>query len=416
MAPIKILHIVSFTSQDPKHPVENLLSESSVQPWLISPQDRSRLMKVELQLERACLIGYIDIGNSGSAFLQIDVGRSTWALDKPFVTIVATTTLMTPVDSKLGKNRNGVRMFKKGDFLADAEGEKWDRLRITCSQPFNKLLFGLAFLRLRSPSSDEEDMKTSTSVLCQNEGSSVDSTGSPPLVSMAFRDMFIERTKDNNAQSQVQEKKNDKLHQVLLGSSPRIQRTALLSRTARMVMSVTELRKRRFQETVSSPSPPHNMSEKSRKTDEQRRCQSPVSSNSCPKTSMTPPTPDQKECTKPSGRRRLRMQGPSGSNRRQPRLQVTPRNERESILRTDRSPETALGCSSCPICGGYFRVDYLTTHASTCGEDNSPQILCLSSDDDSSSDEDILSVVPCPLCGIRFLSTEVERHASTCGE
>uniref|UniRef100_A0A8C4VJQ9 DNA-repair protein Xrcc1 N-terminal domain-containing protein n=1 Tax=Gopherus evgoodei TaxID=1825980 RepID=A0A8C4VJQ9_9SAUR len=152
MAPVKINHVVSFTSQDPRYPVENLLRDDGIHPWLNSLQDRSRQLKVELQLERASSIGYIDIGNCGCAFIQVDVGRSFWPLEQPYVTMVPSTTLMTPADSKLDRNRSGVRMFKEGDFLAAALGEKWDRVRITCSQPFNKQAqFGLFFIHIRTP-------------------------------------------------------------------------------------------------------------------------------------------------------------------------------------------------------------------------------------------------------------------------
>ncbi|XP_045839875.1 DNA repair protein XRCC1-like isoform X3 [Meles meles] len=152
MAPIKISHVVSFSSQDPKYPVENLLNPDSPRgPWLSSPQDKSGQLKVELQLERAVPIGYIDVGNCGSAFLQIDVGRSSWSLDRPFVTLLPATMLMSLADLKQGKNRSGVRMFKDDDFLAPASGESWDRLRLTCSQPFTRQQsFGLALLRVCS--------------------------------------------------------------------------------------------------------------------------------------------------------------------------------------------------------------------------------------------------------------------------
>ncbi|EFB29393.1 hypothetical protein PANDA_017917, partial [Ailuropoda melanoleuca] len=100
---------------DPKYPVENLLNPDSQRgPWLSCPQDKSGQLKVELQLERAVPIGYIDVGNCGCAFLQIDVGRSSWSLDRPFVTLLPATMLMSLADSKQGKNRSGVRMFKDG--------------------------------------------------------------------------------------------------------------------------------------------------------------------------------------------------------------------------------------------------------------------------------------------------------------
>lgn len=53
-------------------------------------------------------------GNYGCAFLQIEVGRSSWTCDQPYLTLVPTVTLMTPADSKLDQNRCGVRMFKEG--------------------------------------------------------------------------------------------------------------------------------------------------------------------------------------------------------------------------------------------------------------------------------------------------------------
>lgn len=58
-------------------------------------------------------------GNCGCAFLQIDVGRSSWSPDRPFVTLLPATMLMSLADSKQGTNRSGVRMFKDGK--AEAE-------------------------------------------------------------------------------------------------------------------------------------------------------------------------------------------------------------------------------------------------------------------------------------------------------
>uniref|UniRef100_A0A670YXI1 XRCC1 N-terminal domain containing 1, N-terminal like n=1 Tax=Pseudonaja textilis TaxID=8673 RepID=A0A670YXI1_PSETE len=157
MAPLRIRCVVSFSSQDPKYPVENLLLEDGVQPWLCCPLDRSRQLRAELQLEQAGCIGYVDVGNSGSAFLQIEVGRSSWPPGRDYLTLLPTTTLMGPADAKWDRNRSGVRMFKEGDLLASALAEKWDRVRLTCSQPFHRhAQFGLAFIRLRTPEDTEE--------------------------------------------------------------------------------------------------------------------------------------------------------------------------------------------------------------------------------------------------------------------
>ncbi|NWW63112.1 XRCC1 protein, partial [Ifrita kowaldi] len=158
MAPVKISYVVSFSSQDPKYPAENLLSEDGVRPWLGCPKKHSRQLSVELQLERASPIGYVDVGNCGSAFLQIEVGRSSWPCDQPYLTLVPTVTLMTPADSKLDQNRCGVRMFKEADFPELTVGQKWDRVRLTCSQPFSPCSrFGFSFIRLRTPQEQEPE-------------------------------------------------------------------------------------------------------------------------------------------------------------------------------------------------------------------------------------------------------------------
>ncbi|KAJ8342310.1 hypothetical protein SKAU_G00322380 [Synaphobranchus kaupii] len=109
-------------------------------------------------MERATAIGYIDVGNCGSAFIQIDVGRSSWPLERSYVTLLPTATMMSPADSKQEKGRTGVRMFKRGDFLPAGADELWDRVRVTCSQPFNRRAqFGLSFLRIRSPEEEGAD-------------------------------------------------------------------------------------------------------------------------------------------------------------------------------------------------------------------------------------------------------------------
>ncbi|KAI4564418.1 hypothetical protein MJT46_010216 [Ovis ammon polii x Ovis aries] len=198
MAPVRISHVVSFSSQDPRYPVENLLNPDSQRgPWLSCPQDKSGQLKVELQLERAVPIGYIDVGNCGCAFLQIDVGRSSWSLDRPFVTLLPATMLMSLADSKQGKNRSGVRMFKDADFLAPASGESWDRLRLSCSQPFTRHQpFGLAFLRVCSSLDSLDDPAEGPSVpvssgLSQGSFDAQESGPSPWLANPSIRRTFF---------------------------------------------------------------------------------------------------------------------------------------------------------------------------------------------------------------------------------
>ncbi|XP_036113981.1 putative short transient receptor potential channel 2-like protein isoform X4 [Molossus molossus] len=198
MAPVKISHVVSFSSQDPKYPVENLLNPDRQRgPWLSCPQDKSGQLKLELQLERAVPIGYIDVGNCGCAFLQIDVGRSSWSLDRPFVTLLPATMLMSLADSKQGKNRSGVRMFKEDDFLAPALSESWDRLRLTCSQPFTRhQSFGLAFLRVCSSLDSLDDPMVDPSApvssgLSQGSSNASESDPSPWMANPSIRRTFF---------------------------------------------------------------------------------------------------------------------------------------------------------------------------------------------------------------------------------
>lgn len=52
---------------------------------------------------------------------------------------------------KLQGSNNDFLCVWSGDFLPQAAEESWDRVRVTCSQPFNKRnQFGLSFFRVRT--------------------------------------------------------------------------------------------------------------------------------------------------------------------------------------------------------------------------------------------------------------------------
>ena len=53
-------------------------------------------------------------GNAGSAFIELLVGSSMWPSGKDYVTLLPSQMLMSPADSKTGKNNSGVKMFDKG--------------------------------------------------------------------------------------------------------------------------------------------------------------------------------------------------------------------------------------------------------------------------------------------------------------
>ena len=46
---------------------------------------------------------------------------------------------MTPLESRNGTNRNGVRMFGSEKLNKTVASENWDRVKIVCTQPFSKV-------------------------------------------------------------------------------------------------------------------------------------------------------------------------------------------------------------------------------------------------------------------------------------
>lgn len=56
---------------------------------------------------------------------------------------------MNPHESKTSRNPNQVRFFSKNDFDEKSANTQWDRVKIVCSQPFNKHVpFGLCFIKI----------------------------------------------------------------------------------------------------------------------------------------------------------------------------------------------------------------------------------------------------------------------------
>lgn len=49
---------------------------------------------------------------------------------------------MSPNDSRNGNNTSRVRMFGESQLSPDIAKQRWDRVKIVCTQPFNKV--GLA--------------------------------------------------------------------------------------------------------------------------------------------------------------------------------------------------------------------------------------------------------------------------------
>ncbi|XP_065056001.1 DNA repair protein XRCC1-like [Rhopilema esculentum] len=156
MPPILIKHVISFTSEDPKNPADNLLKLEDYYKWKCASGGESKAIVV-LQLEKATQIHSIDIGNNGSAFVEVLVGRSSWDSGDEFKVLLVASSFMSPAESKSGAGTFRVRIFGNEKLNKAVASEKWDRVKLVCSQPYNKDDgYGLSFINLHSPPQEEK--------------------------------------------------------------------------------------------------------------------------------------------------------------------------------------------------------------------------------------------------------------------
>ena len=128
MPEIKLERIVSVSSEDPIHKAENLLKNKK---WRCANAGESQV-RVVLQLSKASVIKSIDVGNNGSAFVEVQVSRQ--ASPDEFKTILVASSFLTPLESRNENNLCRVRMFPNDKLNADIAKEKWDMLKILCTQ------------------------------------------------------------------------------------------------------------------------------------------------------------------------------------------------------------------------------------------------------------------------------------------
>uniref|UniRef100_A0A9J8CS97 DNA repair protein XRCC1 n=1 Tax=Cyprinus carpio carpio TaxID=630221 RepID=A0A9J8CS97_CYPCA len=151
MPEIKLKHVVSCSSEDSTHKADNLLSSDTYRKWKAA-RPGEKQVSVILQLEKEEQIHSIDIGNEGSAFIEVLVGHSTSVKDQDFQVLLVTSSFMSPTESRNGTNTNRVRFFGPSQLVKATAQEKWDCVKIVCSQPYSKsLAYGVAFIKLHSP-------------------------------------------------------------------------------------------------------------------------------------------------------------------------------------------------------------------------------------------------------------------------
>ena len=67
---------------------------------------------------------------------------------------------MSPQESRNETNLQRVRMFKLQEMNKTTQNEKWDRVRLVCTQPFNRQLkFGLSFVTIHAVEKEAPNIK-----------------------------------------------------------------------------------------------------------------------------------------------------------------------------------------------------------------------------------------------------------------
>lgn len=64
---------------------------------------------------------------------------------------------MSPLEARSGSNPSRVRMFAVDALSKSVADQKWDRVKVVCTQPFNKhVQYGLAFITFHSVITDDK--------------------------------------------------------------------------------------------------------------------------------------------------------------------------------------------------------------------------------------------------------------------
>lgn len=79
-----------------------------------------------------------------------------WNINILFLQVLQVASLLMSVkDAKSDKNKNVVRFFEYEGFSKPIANQSWDRIKIVCSQPFNKYIqYGLSFIKVYSKPND----------------------------------------------------------------------------------------------------------------------------------------------------------------------------------------------------------------------------------------------------------------------
>jgi len=160
MSLIHFKSVISCSSEDKIHLAKNLLDLDHDKKWLSAKGTEDRITCI-LEFDKASSISSIEIGNDGSAFIEIlvSVGDDDWSL------LLPVTGLMSPKESRSDINRNQKKIFQGSDFEANTLNKKWLRIKLICLQKFNTKTFGLQFIKLYTFSKDYDSASTTSKAL-----------------------------------------------------------------------------------------------------------------------------------------------------------------------------------------------------------------------------------------------------------
>uniref|UniRef100_A0A6B2E738 Putative dna repair protein xrcc1 isoform x1 n=1 Tax=Phlebotomus kandelakii TaxID=1109342 RepID=A0A6B2E738_9DIPT len=162
MPKVVLKNIYSFSSEDSAFPASNLLKNLKWRSQGVGQETEH----VTIQLDKPTTICGIDLGNEASCFIGVFVARSGQEMtSENYKEILLTSSFMTPAECRALENINRVRCFNKTSLVEEVAKEKWDFVKIVCSQPFNvHTQYGLSFITVYSPEDKEEVSGNSSTI------------------------------------------------------------------------------------------------------------------------------------------------------------------------------------------------------------------------------------------------------------
>ncbi|KAL5277157.1 XRCC1 family protein [Megaselia abdita] len=86
--------------------------------------------------------------------------KGIYAVSSEDPEILITCSLMNPLESKSSSNPNRVRCFDTAALVKPIASEKWDLVKVLCTQPFNKhVQYGISFIKLKIAEEDKPKVK-----------------------------------------------------------------------------------------------------------------------------------------------------------------------------------------------------------------------------------------------------------------